>query len=126
MTKKLFFICVRSPVPVAASSGKIFQIDPSDHPVQRVCEQCFLSWDETPQRGFQLKRHQQTCVVCTDHLSTHTEINPGGIHQTSCYTKSLRGKEVKEKTNTYCVCVCTCRSSSREPPSLISPRGMSG
>ncbi|KAG7234813.1 hypothetical protein INR49_003960 [Caranx melampygus] len=48
---------------VAPSSGKIFQIDPSDHPVQRVCEQSLFSRDETPQRGFELQRHQQTRVV---------------------------------------------------------------
>lgn len=61
-----------SPVPVAPSSGKIFQVDPSDHPVQRVCEQSLFPWDETPQRRLQLQRHQQARVIRTDHLNTHT------------------------------------------------------
>lgn len=109
---------MRSPVPVAAPSGKILQADPSDHPVQRVRQQCFLAGDETPQRGFQLQRHQQTHVVGADHLHTmHT------------WNHRVR-KHNWRKTNKLHVRMFgaswTCRSSSREPPRLISPSGMSG
>lgn len=119
-----------SPVPVTPSSGKIFQIDSTDHPVQRVCEQCLLSWDETPQRSFQLQRHQQTCVVCTDHLNT--VINSGGARLTPCYYKweanycGFLYRHEKASHLWVFQFVCTCRSSSREPPRFISPSGMSG
>ena len=117
--KAIYFICAWSPVPVAASSGEIFQIDPSDHPVQRVCEQRFLSGDETPQRGFQLQRHQQTRMVRTDHLNTH---KPRWCSSNTV----LYNLSVLSARKTIRIVLCTCRSSSREPPRLISPRGMSG
>lgn len=56
--------------------------------MQRVGKQRFLSRDQTPKGGFQLQRHQQTGVVCADHLHTN-RIKLMSPPRTSCYVTSV-------------------------------------
>lgn len=69
--------------------------------MQRVGEQRFLSGDQAPQGGFQLQRHQQTGVVCADHLHT-SRVKLMSLHWASCYVTSAF---ILKETNRWTVFV---------------------